>query len=234
MSASDETLIQAASGLAKLVAGRANPDAASWLLAQLSASDFPIAFSSAGRRLGTSPLVLGDDAASLDAATRLAIGERGLDEVGRIALLLNELSRAPGAGNALVLELFERGTNREKQAVLRALPLLAVHAGQAQLDRERLVSIGVEACRSSVQTIFDAIACENSLPADHFSDAEFNQLVLKALFIQTSVARIFGLERRASAELLRMAEGYASERRAAGRAVPTDIEIIAAHARSIR
>jgi hypothetical protein len=51
---------------------------------------------------------------------------------------------------------------------------------------------------------------------------------LKALFIETRTARIDGLARRAGSELVRMVEGYASERRAAGRTVPEDIEAIRA------
>lgn len=127
---------------------------------------------------------------------------------------------------ALVRELFYKGEAREKQAVLRALPLLPAPA--------RFVEIGVEAVRSSVQPIFEAIACENPYPADHFSGSAFNQLVLKALFNATSVARIAGLARRAGEELARMAEGYGSERRAAGRTVPEDIARITALARRER
>jgi hypothetical protein len=207
--------------LAALVAQRASAAGASWISAQVaqasagSRTDFVTAFSSAGRRLGPAPLLLEEDGAK---ATRLLAG-RGLDEVGRVALLL----AMPGAvadQQSLVQELFYRGDAREKQAVLRALPLLP--------EPLRFLEIGVEACRSSVQTVFEAIACENPYPADHFPEAAFNQMVLKALFIETRTARIDGLARRAGSELVRMVEGYASERRAAGRTVPEDIEAIRA------
>ena len=48
-------------------------------------------------------------------------------------------------------------------------------------------------------------------------------MVLKALFVGVAVDRIVGLDGRLTPELARMAADYASERRAAGRSVPSDI-----------
>jgi hypothetical protein len=73
-----------------------------------------------------------------------------------------------------------------------------------------------------VRTVFEAIAAENPYPARCFSDAAFHQMVLKAIFVGMPVERIEGLSERATPELARMVEGYASERRAAGRTVPED------------
>jgi hypothetical protein len=115
----------------------------------------------------------------------------------------------------LIEDCYSQGDNRERQAVLRALPLLPMP--------ERYVAIAVEACRSSIQPLFEAIACENPYPATHFPELNFNQMVLKALFIGVAVERIIGLDARVTPELVRMAEDYASERKAAGRSVPSDI-----------
>jgi len=87
----------------------------------------------------------------------------------------------------------------------------------------RFVPLGVEACRTSVQPVFEAIACENPFPARHFPEASFNQMVLKAIFIEVPIGRILELESRITPELQRMAADYASERRAAGRSVPKDV-----------
>ena len=67
------------------------------------------------------------------------------------------------------------------------------------------------------------MACENPYPSQHFPDRNFNQLVLKALFNGVALSRVVGLASRLNAELTRMAGDYADERRAAGRAVPSDI-----------
>jgi hypothetical protein len=77
-----------------------------------------------------------------------------------------------------------------------------------------------------VGDVFQAIACENSYPASHFAEPNFNQLVIKAFFTGIAVRRIAGLEERKTAELRRMAADYASERRAAGRSVPGDIDLV--------
>ena len=52
-------------------------------------------------------------------------------------------------------------------------------------------------------------------------------MVLKALFLDISLARVLGLDGRRTAELTRMARDYAQERRAAGRAVSTDLAALA-------
>jgi hypothetical protein len=140
----------------------------------------------------------------------------GLDGLTRGALLLHAAAElAPGELEALVEDCFLQGDTRERQAVLRILALLP--------DPGRFVPLGVEACRTSVQPVFEAIACENPFPAGHFPESSFNQMVLKAVFIGVAVGRILGLEARITVELRRMAADYASERRAAGRSVPDDV-----------
>lgn len=212
--------------IALVVARRSSREAGAWLSAQLAAApaqsavEFATAFAAAGRRLGTAPLpLLGEEP-----ALSLALDGRGQDEAARAALLLARLGTR--GDDALVKDLFYKGGAREKAAVLRALPLAT--------RPDRFLEVAVEAVRSSVQTIFEAIACENPYPADHFSDEAFNQLVLKALFTEARVARIVGLSRRAGPELARMVQGYADERRAAGRKVPEDLDAVRAFARRDR
>ena len=140
-----------------------------------------------------------------------------LDELGRIVLLVLADRLCPSTEFAsLVLSLFRQGDCQERQAVLRALPLL--------LSPQCFMPLAVDACRSHMQPIFEAIACHNPYPARHFPDLHFNQMVLKGLFTGTALSRIIGLDTRITPELVRMATDYASERRAAGRSVPADIE----------
>jgi len=140
----------------------------------------------------------------------------GLDGLARAGLLLCATAGlAPGELEALVEECFLRGDTRERQAVLRTLALLP--------DAGRFVPLAVDACRTSVQPVFEAIACENPYPALYFPESSFNQMVLKAVFVGVAVGRILGLEDRITPELRRMAADYASERRAAGRSVPNDV-----------
>ena len=121
-----------------------------------------------------------------------------------------------------VREVYLRGDFREQAAVLKSLPFLP--------DCARFVDMAIDACRTNVLDVFEAIAYENPFPARHFPDANFNQLVMKAIFMGLTVDRIVGLAARNSGELKRMATDFAAERRAAGRPVPDDIDFIASMA----
>ena len=149
-----------------------------------------------------------------------AVADPVLVERARAALLESALGALPADAHlALVQELYRRGDNEERRAVLRSLARLPA--------AERFAPIAIEACRSHVQVVFEAIACNNPYAARHFPAEAFHQLVLKALFIGVPLARVEGLETRRSAELARMAADYASELRAAGRAVSRDVESLA-------
>ncbi len=175
-----------------------------------------VAFSTASRLLGKERLTLtGDEASTLVSAglERSVVGRLQLDELGRVALLLRE-----DATTVAIEQCYFRGDNRERQAVLTALPLLT--------EPSRFLPLAVEACRTSVDDVFRAIACDNPFPARHFPPENFNQMILKALFTSAPLSRIVGLRDRVTPELLRMARDYAAERRAAGRIVPEDIGVL--------
>ncbi|HVU49420.1 MAG TPA: EboA domain-containing protein [Polyangia bacterium] len=207
-----------------MLTSRLPEEAASWFRQALhkvrakgEATDaFLIMWSGAGRRLGQAPI-----GAPTDDERRLPFFPAGwgADEFGRTLLLQAALgARLPEAHAALVNELYATGDLRERQAVLRALPHLPAP--------ERFAAIGVEAVRNNAIPVLEAIACENAFPARHFSEEAFNQLVLKCLFCEVSLARVVDLRRRVTPELRRMVEAYASERRAAGRPVPSDIALV--------
>lgn len=189
------------------------PDGVSWLTQQLvfDRARFAAAFSAAGRRLGKA-----------EVHATLAIpwpAVTGADECGRAALVLAAIGTLEPAEHVpFVRDLVRRGDVRERQAVLRVLAALPAP--------ERFVDVAVDAYRTNVQSVFEAIACHNAYPARHFPDDAFHQLVLKALFVGAPLARVVGLAGRIDDELVRMVEAYASERRAAGRPVPEDAQLI--------
>ena len=160
-------------------------------------------------------------------ARRLRAADARLVERARGALLRVALDVLPETEHvALVRELYRRGDSEERRAVLRGLALLP--------GAERFAAIAIDACRSNVQIVFEAIACENPYAGRHFHAEAFQQLVLKALFTAVPLARIEGLEKHRTPELARMAADYASELRAAGRAVSLDVEQLASPARAAR
>jgi hypothetical protein len=187
---------------------------------QLSAESFGAAFAGAGRRLGAEAIELdaNERAQLLEARSSIPEGW-ALSTLGRAALLCGVCTLIdPAAQRALVVNQFKTGDNAEREAILKTLSLLP--------EPERFVELAVDACRSHVQTVFEAIACENPYPGRFFPEANFNQLVLKAFFTGVPVRRIQLLNERRTPELTRMALGYASERRAAGRSVPADLDAV--------
>jgi hypothetical protein len=138
-------------------------------------------------------------------------------DAARAALLLTIAERTADA-DAFVkaaLACYERGDSAEQLSWLKSTAILPWP--------DRFLGTVIDACRTNILPLFEAVACENPYPAQHFPDRNFNQLVLKALFNGVALSRIVGLPGRLNAELTRMAGDYADERRAAGRAVPADI-----------
>ncbi|MBT3532898.1 MAG: EboA domain-containing protein [Rhodospirillaceae bacterium] len=179
---------------------------------------FRAAFAGAARRLRDIPLQNADYQALTDAGVIGAERWR-LDDVARTALLLRALSALPGDEHAgFVRQVYLRGDYREQAAVLHSLSFLP--------EPERYLELAIDACRTNVLDVFEAIACENAYPAAHFPEANFNQMILKAIFLAVLVGRTADLAGRATPELKRMVTAFASERRAAGRAVPEDVDLI--------
>jgi hypothetical protein len=179
-------------------------------------------YAGAGRRLRDAVAAL-----STEERTRLALAGIAHPEVWslsdllRAALLLSACAATPAAEHvSIATEAFRKGDSAERVALLRSLSLLPVPG--------RFVELAVEACRTHVLDVFAAIACENPFPAEHFPELNFNQLVIKALFLELPLSRVIGWRDRNNRELARMAADYEAERRAAGRSVPDDIALIQA------
>ena len=147
------------------------------------------------------------------------VGEWAVDECGRVVLLAQASARF-GADQftELVEGCYFQGETRERQGVVRSLGFLP--------RTDRLLQIGLDACRTHIQPLFEAIACENRFPVEAFPETSFNHLVLKALYTEVRLSRIVGLGARLTSELQRMVGDYVDERRAAGRAVPSDVALI--------
>jgi hypothetical protein len=178
-----------------------------------------VPYGAAQRRLRGVALQLGEEEESAFRALGAEmLAARGAAASFRALLLLTACrSSAVEQRVEIVDRVFRTGDNDERIDLLVTLPFLPSPADFAE--------IAVEACRSNVRDVFAAIACENDFPSRWFSDAAFNQMVMKALFSSVDLSRIHGLEARVNPELRRMAADYAAERRAANRSVPNDIAV---------
>jgi hypothetical protein len=182
-------------------------------------ADLQRIYTEASRRLGHQPLPAGSGSSSaprLDAWT--------MEDAGRLWFLLarHDAGGATGRFAAEAVACFEQGDTREQRSWLRGVGFLP--------DAQQYLPLVIDACRTNILPLFEAVACENAYPSRYFPERNFNQLVLKALFNGVALARIQGLAARRNPELARMANDYAAERRAAGRSVPGDIGLATAAA----
>jgi hypothetical protein len=137
-----------------------------------------------------------------------------LDQAARVYLLL-----ASGSDGATFLrrldQLCDTADIGELVAFYRGLPLYP--------DQARYVLRAAEGVRTSMKAVFEAVAHRNPYPAEQFAEPAWNQMVLKTLFIGTTLDPVVGLDQRANAELARMLCDYAHERWSAGRPVSPEL-----------
>lgn len=166
----------------------------------------------ARRKLGRRALSDGDEILeTVDGPVDLIDWEVG--DAGRALLISDALA----SGDDVVTPLYRAGDEAERMLVTRALSLFACG--------DRLKPLALETGRANSAALFASLALGNPYPAARYTEHEFNQLVLKALFIGLPLVRIVGLAERVNAELTRMCEDYIGERTSAGRAVPADIRL---------
>lgn len=199
------------------------PPAAGWLTdacaaAARSSTQLVRYYTEASRRLGHNRFALTDRPQAL---AEFPFDHWTVEDAGRIVLLLEHHRALPDGFQQAAIACFEQGDTGEQRSWLRACALLP---GPAQF-----LPVVIDACRTSILPIFEAVACENPYPRDYFHDLNFNQLVLKAMFNGIALNRIVGLSGRRNAELSRMSADYAAERTAAGRTVPSDIGLAMAN-----
>jgi hypothetical protein len=199
------------------------PPAVGWLHAARAgavaiASDrvLLLAVGQAARRVGKAELVLAPADLAATEALRPGWNPAGLgcDQAVRLVLLLS----APATGAEFVRRLDRlcaAADEGELVAWYRGLPLYP--------DPPRHAARAAEGLRSNMTSVFTAVAHGNPYPAEWLSEAAWNQMVLKALFIGVELAPIVGLDRRANPALARMLCDYADERRAAGRSVSPEL-----------
>lgn len=137
-----------------------------------------------------------------------------LDQAGRILMLLV----GGGSGETLVRRLDQLCATAdvgELVAFYRGLPLYP----DPPLHRLR----AAEGLRSNMKAVFEAVSHRNPYPSEQLTDAAWNQLVLKSIFIGSPLQDVVGLDRRSNAELARMLCATAHERWAAGRPVTPEL-----------
>lgn len=173
------------------------------------------------RRVGRAPVAPheGERAALAEAGLR-QIAAWTVDELARAVLLLDAAAgMAPEPFAALVAQIFRGGDARERQAIVRTLPLLPAP--------ERFLAIATEAAEGAAAPLFEAIAIGNPYPARHFPAVPWARLVLRAIFANVPIERVDGLGGRVTPELRRLCADHVAAERKRGRKVPPDAERLA-------
>lgn len=138
-----------------------------------------------------------------------------IDQAARVFLVLHYPSTDAADFRKTLDQMFATGEVHELVALYQALPLFP--------HQELFVERAAEGIRSNIRAVFLAVAHNNPFPAEQFSDDQWNQMVLKALFIGVTLDPIVGLDRRANADLARILLDYAHERWAAKRPVSPEL-----------
>ncbi len=219
-----DTSARACELLARWVIERVPAEAAGWFRDQLAAvraaSDpkpLYLALGYVPRRLGKADLRL--SAAELAEAAAVRPGfdpvDWSIDQAARIALVLASHDGDGRRFRERLETLFRTADIGETIAFYRGLPLYPAP--------ELLVARAREGARSGMRPVFEAVAHRNPFPMERFDENAWNHLVLKALFIGTTLDPIQGLDARANPRLSRMLCDYAHERWAAGRPVSPEL-----------
>ncbi|MEO1095333.1 MAG: EboA family metabolite traffic protein [Cyanobacteria bacterium J06638_28] len=170
-------------------------------------------FSATSRQVGKADLELTEKDLSVaqDLRAGWMPGQWSVDQAARALLLLAFPSQDADRYIAALEKLFAAADVAEQVALYQSLPLLP--------HPERFRARAVDGLRTNITAVFNAIALNNPYPADYFDEAAWNQMVLKALFVDSRLSEIQGLDTRANAKLAQMLSDYAHERWAAGRTV---------------
>jgi hypothetical protein len=176
-----------------------------------------VAIGLAPRRLGKADLALpASDLARAEALRPgLDLSDWSIDQLARVALMAGSHGGNDAAFAARFDAFCTTAEINELIALCRGLPLYPNGASIEPRARE--------AVRSGMKPVFEAVAHRNPYPRETFAEDAWNQMVVKAFFIGSSLWPIQGLDQRANPRLARMLVGLAQERWAAERPVSGEL-----------
>ncbi len=168
------------------------------------------------RRLGKDDLAVSETDLNAARSARPGWDPRGwsIDAAARIVLLCS----LNGDGERFAKRfsrLCQSADVSEAIALYLGLPLYP--------SPELLESQAAEGLRTNMRAVFEAVAHNSPFPREQFSQNRWNHMVLKALFVDSKLTPIQGLDERANPELARILVDYAHERWAAGRPVTPEL-----------
>tara|TARA_X000001036_G_scaffold423846_1_gene448276 strand:+ start:1654 stop:2541 length:888 start_codon:yes stop_codon:yes gene_type:complete len=134
-----------------------------------------------------------------------------LDQLCRLSLLMYY----PLLTVQNITKLISVADNLEQITIFKSIPYLK--------NADQYAHIVVNGLRTNIVDVFDAIALKNSYPAKHFSQDQWNQMVLKAIFMERPIYHIKDIDERKNEKLAHILFNYALERWAASRRVTPEL-----------
>ncbi|MEX2347312.1 MAG: EboA domain-containing protein [Balneolaceae bacterium] len=137
------------------------------------------------------------------------------DQFARTYLLLSYADRGEDEFLDKIEKIFITSDLGESVALYQGLPVYPYP--------EKFKDRAAEGIRSNITTVFNAVALNNPYPAEYLDEGAWNQVVLKALFVESPVYKIIGIDNRANETLAKILVEYAHERWSAGRSVSPEL-----------
>jgi len=149
-----------------------------------------------------------------DLVQYLLVQKANIHQITRIYLLVKVLKTDAEYFTDKVAKLIEVADISELETFLRFLIVLP--------NPENYKATAVEALRTNISTVFNAIAHNNPYPSRFFDDHQWNQMFLKTAFMEGDLSAIMDIDKKANTDLARIISDYAHERWAAGRDIDPD------------
>ncbi len=112
-------------------------------------------------------------------------------------------------------KLISVADTREQISIFKSIPYLE--------NASYFAPIVVNGIRTNIVDVFDAITLKNPYPASYFSQDEWNQMILKAVFMERPIYQIKDIDQRKNEKLAHILFDYARERWAASRRVTPEL-----------
>ena len=210
--------------LFELLKQQAETKSMEWLVQQKEKTEkegsylkFYMAFGQASRFFKKTVLQVTDEQKELANSIREGFSPHTWDQLqtARGYLLLHfEEKEASSWVNALN-KLFETADMHEQQSLYAALPIMPF--------QPEMIERAIEGLRTNISSVFDAVALNNPYPSEYFDERAWNQMVLKAIFMQRPLYQIQNADSRANPVLAKILVDFAHERWAAGRTVMPEL-----------
>lgn len=135
-----------------------------------------------------------------------------LHEFCRLAFLL---SLPTDSNSDTIKTLLSTSDIREQVTIYKSIQYLA--------NPEAFLLSVIDGIRTNMVDIFDAITADNSYPIRFFEESSWNQMVLKAIFMERPIFKIYGIDQRRNEKLANILHDFVHERWSAHRPVTPEL-----------